>query len=208
MSTRKYDYAQLRDEFVHSRESISIRELCRRHDMLNNRSTVGEIAKREDWEGARAAWQGRVTETSDKVTATDEARRRAKAHAVAEKALDVIDRVLNATLAQIDEKHYVKAHDSDGAEIWVERYLHHTSPNAAATLIAQLKEVGRFSLDEGSGSSSAAGELVAGADVSTLRLLVELTRGHAEQSAVVGSPLPRVEAVSSAQPRRVGGSEG
>ena len=94
MSTPKYDYLTLEDEFV--RGTMSIRELGRAHNIPASKvSSLHVQAKKRKWFEKRAALQNRSTDKIIEILADREAKRRLREAEVIDHAVDYIDELIS-----------------------------------------------------------------------------------------------------------------
>jgi hypothetical protein len=152
-------------------------------------STLVGYAQRHHWQAKRQAWRGRVDAQTEQLTIEKEARRRARAMEVYDKAFTVVERVFDAMLETLAEREFEKEHDENGDEIWVERAKHPVSPKSAAELIDRMNVLlGRpESITENRGHVD-----LAGTDSNILVAILERSRSAAGVVGVGGSPLPRI----------------
>jgi len=171
------DYRALEREFVTSQ--ISLRELCRRHN-ISAHSLVTVQAKKRQWAEKRAAHQARSSEVFIEKHADRLADRQAQ---ISDKALDAIDEALDKFRADMraTEKKLVNGE-------WVEVPVMRLKPNDVAVLIDRLvvlfEKPSTISQHQGLTVTS---EL----SVESLREFIERTRGMAGPPRMEESPLPR-----------------
>lgn len=199
MVAHKYDYDSLERQYVQG--DMSIRELAKMNDAKE--SSVIQYSRRHDWQSRRAMWRGRVDEKTTALTVTREAQRRAKAMDVYDKAFDVVAKVFDRVIEDLSATHWVKEHDKDGLDIWVERPRVTVSPTQAATLIDRMNVLlGRpESITEQRSNID-----FNNADPNVLVAILERSRSEARSGGVGGSSVPRIEGPREAdEPRELVG---
>lgn len=189
MSNPAHDYEALRDQFVHG--TMSLHELCRLNE-IKSHSPVISWARKHNWLEDRLAFQGKVVDKTDDRVAAKQAMRRERAMEVTDHAFDAVDRVLIRMVEDLNATHFVKRHDSEGAEIWVEEPIVRVTPQAAAALIDRLNAlVGRpGTIEEHRGTLDVN---LSGLPSNVLAALAEVAGRNAQPRTVGASPIPLLE---------------
>ena len=174
---RRHDFAKLEREFITGQ--ISLRELCRRHN-ISAHSLVTVQAKKRKWAEKRQQYQAKESEAFMSRHAARQADRVAE---VRDKALDAIDKALdkfNSDMRATEMKRI------DGE--WVAVPVMRLKPKDVAILIDRLmvlfEKPSAISQHQGLSVTS---ELSA----ESLREFIEATRETAGPSPMEESPLPR-----------------
>ena|GEM_PF-2853374 len=177
VATNKRDYRSLEREYITSR--LSIRELCRKHDISAHSSVVVQ-AQKNKWAEKRGQYQAQASDVFIERHAARQADREAE---VRDHALDAIDESISRFREDLraTEKKRV-----DGE--WIEVPAWRMKPKDLALLIDRLQVL----FDRPSAISQHQ-ELAVTSErpIEALNRLVELTRDHAAPPVKVVSPLPR-----------------
>ena len=174
---KSHDYRALEREYVTSQ--ISLRELCRRHD-ISAHSLVTVQAKKRKWAEKREAYQAKE---SDAFMSRHAARRADRLAEINDKAIDVIEEALDKFASDMRSTEMKRI---DGE--WVEVPVMRLKPKDVAILLDRLmvlfEKPSVISQHQGLSVTS---ELSA----ESLREFVEATRGRGGPSPMEESPLPR-----------------
>lgn len=191
MPTRSLDYIALMREFVTSPEEISVRELCRRHDIPNH-SIVHAQAKKNDWVGKRIEYQDQQQDRTLAKIADRRAEILAREVDVRSHAIEAIDEAIQKMREDMTR---TRIEMQNGEPVEVPAMV--ITPNQLALLIDRLNVLfGRpanITEERSLGVSVASRE----ATPEDLRRILDLTGG------VAGSDLGRGPA-SAALPRVTG----
>ena len=174
---KRHPYRDMEREYVTT--DISIRELCRRHD-IRSHSPVVDQAKKHKWAEKREQYQAKESDAFMSRHAARHADRLAEIH---DKALDVIEEALDKFSSDMraTEKKRI-----DGE--WVEVPVMRLKPKDVAILLDRLMVL----FEKPSVISQHQGLTVTSElSAESLREFIEATREMAGPSPMEESPLPR-----------------
>ena len=174
-----HDYRVLEREFVTG--DMSLRELCRAHDITGHSGVVVQ-AKKGGWAAKREAYHSRKSDRSITRLAEGAADREA---AVRDHAIDVIDEALTKFSADIQAT--VRR---QRAGEWVEEPLFVMTPRDVALLIDRLQVLFGKSSTISEGHSLSATISSEPLPVGALRQIAEMTRGLETPQTHASSGLP------------------
>jgi hypothetical protein len=196
MSAFKYDYPAMKLDFVRAPIKKSVRQVALDAGVPEGSvSAVQMQARKDHWEEARDEYQNRSQDRIMDALASEDAKRALRRSQVQSNAAELIDEAITSARKGLKETHYVREHDENGVEIWVERAKHPVSIPSIVALFDRLERVFGVSLlsseaSSGSGLDIDPKQLTAGG----VDILVAFAR-----SAAGNAPVP--------VPRRVGSSE-
>jgi len=175
---KSHDYRALEREFVTSQ--ISLRELCRRHN-ISAHSLVTVQAKKGKWAEKREAYQAKESESFIDRYADRMADRQAE---ISDKALEAIDQAIDKFRADLKATKLVN--QPDGSII--EQPAWYMTPKDLCLLIDRFNVL----FEKPSAISQHQGLTVTSElSVESLHEFIEATRGRAGPSTMEESPLPR-----------------
>jgi hypothetical protein len=170
--------------------TMSLRELARMHG-IRNHSLVTVQARNREWVRKRDEYRTGAADKAVVYMADQEGARRAREARVRDNAIDAIDEAI--TKLRTDMKETVKSIASDGTVTDTGVPLMQLKPSDIALLIDRLQVLfGRPSTI--SEERSLGISLSSGIDATTLRSIVEATRGLGTVAGdAASSPLPRID---------------
>ena len=175
---RRHDFARLEREYVTSQ--ISLRELCRRHDITAH-SLVTVQAKKLKWAEKREQYQAKESDVFMSRYAARQADRQAE---ISDKFLDATDQALDKFMADLKATKLVRQPDGSIVEMpaW------YMTPRDLCLLIDRFEVLfGMPSVISQHQGLRVTAELPA----DDLRDFIEATRGRAGPPRMDVSPLPR-----------------
>ena len=174
---KRHDFARLEREYVTSQ--VSLRELCRRHNITAH-SLVTVQAKKGKWAEKREQYQARE---SDAFMSRHAARMADRLAEIQDKAIDVIDEALDKFASDMDATEKKRI---DGE--WVEVPVMRLKPSDVAILLDRLQVL----FEKPSVISQHQGlKVTSELSAESLREFIEATRGRGGPSPMEVSPLPR-----------------
>jgi len=200
VATPKYDYLAMERDYVSRSPEPSVRQVALDNGVpASSLSAAQYHARTNDWHGKWLARHTRTNEIVEERLATAQAQNALREIDVRNDAVELMAEAIASARAGLKETHWVKEHNADGAELWVERPKHPATIPQVDSLLGLLQVI--FGGQAPSGGEQADGGATLSAGIAAL-----LTGGGIE--GLVGFAQLARQQAGEPQPRRVGTGTG